>query len=209
VSRFVGLEVADDARRALAARLAPLADRPVAWTRPDGWHVTLAYCGDLPDSDLPDLGRAVAAAIAGDYAAARGDVGAAARAGGDLVGDAVPPAAVGGVELTLGGVRHFDQGALVIEVADRPAGWVAAFGLQIQAAIADAGLPVARREMRPHLTVARARGDRTLARRTSRAIRRAIAGAQIGWRVDAVALFRSEPGEGPAHYVVEARVPLG
>lgn len=30
-------------------------DRPVRWTEPDMWHVTLAFYGELPDGALPEL----------------------------------------------------------------------------------------------------------------------------------------------------------
>jgi hypothetical protein len=40
-------------------------------------------------------------------------------------------------------------------------------------------------------------------------VEQALAGPSIGWRAAELALFRSQPGRGPARYVIEARIPLG
>lgn len=63
-SWFLALPVPDEVRRTLEPPLADLSTRhdDLAWTRPEGWHVTVAFLG-RPDPDGPDevLARARAA----------------------------------------------------------------------------------------------------------------------------------------------------
>lgn len=99
------------------------------WTRPDGWHVTLAFLGE----------------VEADLAAEAARAGAAAAAG------------TGAIELRLGGLGRFGRGVLHVAVEDRPAGAVADLGARVQDALAAAGVPVQQRAVRPHLTLARAR----------------------------------------------------
>lgn len=61
---FVGIWPDD----ATAAVLADLHRPPVPglrWTTPDQWHVTLRFCGDVDDLDLPDLVAALHDGLAG------------------------------------------------------------------------------------------------------------------------------------------------
>lgn len=62
---FVGLSVDDVVRDALTSALRPLwaEGHDVAWTRPSGWHVTLAFVGDT-DRSPEDLASAVTPVVA-------------------------------------------------------------------------------------------------------------------------------------------------
>lgn len=134
---FVALEVDDEVRRAVDATLEDLRgdDDRLRWTRPDGWHVTLAFLGEV--------------------AAAVEPVTAAVTRG-------VRGADVGPVALRLAEPGRFGRRAAWFGIADDPAGSVARLGEAIQAELEQAALPVERREVRPHLTVVRPKGRRQL-----------------------------------------------
>jgi RNA 2',3'-cyclic 3'-phosphodiesterase len=97
------------------------------WTRPEGWHVTVAFLGQVPDGDVERVAPAVRAGIA----------------------DASP------FVLRLGGLGRFGARVLHVAVEDEPPGALATLGRHVQAAVAAAGLPVQEREVRGHLTMAR------------------------------------------------------
>ncbi len=128
---FVALEVPDDVRERLDAAIAPLRARhpKLAWTSAEGWHLTLAFLGEV-------------AVEPGDIAAVLAPVAAAAPAG---------------IRLTLGQAGRFGRRVLWVGVRDEPAGTVAALGAGTQQALADKDLPVDLKKVRPHLTVARGR----------------------------------------------------
>lgn len=132
---FVALGVDEEVAADLLAATAPwrAGERAEAegwrWTRPEGWHVTLAFLGRVDDDLIGDVVRTA---------------GAAARG-------------AGAVTLTLDGLGHFKRRVLHVALRDRPSGAVARLGASIQEALAAASLPVQQREVTPHLTLARAR----------------------------------------------------
>ncbi len=132
---FVALEVPDDVRERLDAAIAPARSRhpKLAWTSAEGWHLTLAFLGEVP-------------AEPSDIAAVLAPVAAAAPAG---------------IRLTLGQAGRFGRRVLWVGVRDEPPGAVAALGAGAQQALADQDLPVDLKEVRPHLTVARGRSGGT------------------------------------------------
>lgn len=134
---FVALGVDASVRRTVEAALADLrgADDDLRWTRPDGWHVTLAFLGQVAEAT---------------------DVVTAAVARG------VEAAATGPITLRLGEPGRFGRRAAWLAVDDEPAGAVARLGEAIQAELEEAALPVERREVRPHLTLVRPKGRRQL-----------------------------------------------
>lgn len=134
---FVALHVDDEVRRDLDEALAPLRgdDDRLRWTRPAGWHVTLAFLGEV--SAAVD---AVTAAVARGAASAR----------------------VGPVTLRLGEPGRFGNRAAWLVVEDDPPGAVAALAAAIQDELEEAALPVDRREVQPHLTLVRPKGSRRL-----------------------------------------------
>jgi 2'-5' RNA ligase len=58
-------------------------DRPTApglrWTRPHQWHVTLRFCGEVPDGELPALVDALRAGLVGEPSAVVTTAGATAQ----------------------------------------------------------------------------------------------------------------------------------
>lgn len=59
---FVALPVSEEAREHVRRAVEPLwRDDRLAWTRPDGWHVTLAFLGEVEDDPaaVADVGEVV------------------------------------------------------------------------------------------------------------------------------------------------------
>lgn len=176
---FVALPVAEDARTRVGDAVAPWRDDDrVAWTRPEGWHVTVAFLGDVADDRLADV---VAAVEAG-----------AASAG------------TGPVALVTGRVVRLGRAALGLEVVDDPAGAAAGLGEAVQQQLADAELPVQHRAVRPHLTLGRARRRRPV----PGDLANAIEVPATAWTADRVEVVESVLGRGPAVYRPVADVAL-
>lgn len=130
----------------------------------------------------------------------------------DEVGGVVAAVAAGGAPIAceIGEVGHFGRRALWLAVDDDPTGAIARLGEDLQAALAAADLPVERREVRPHLTVARAKRRGGGARGVDvQQIAEAVAPVRVGWEADAVELIRSELGDGPARYAAIGSWHLG
>lgn len=176
---FVALEVDAAVRCTVEDALADLrgADDDLRWTRPEGWHVTLAFLGEVVAA--PDV---VTAAVA------RG----------------VDAAATGPVTLRLGEPGRFGRRAAWLGVDDEPAGAVASLGEAIQAELEAAALPVERREVRPHLTLARPRGRSQLPDGFVEQLPR----PEGTWTADAAVVLRSHLEPEGARYEELARVAL-
>lgn len=186
VRLFAGVAVPPAVTEPLAAALAPLRAREpeLRWARPAGWHLTLAFLGDVPPT-VRDPAVAVLTEVADAHATA------------------VAPA-----QLTLAAAGRFGARVLWIGVGDEPVGWLATVGAGLQAGLAAAGLPVQRREVVAHLTLARAgRGPVTAGHRA--AVDRVRAGlGEATWTAPALTLWRSRLDAGPARYEVVAAAPL-
>lgn len=128
---FVALIPPGEVLAELAARVAPLHERcpELRWTRPEQWHLTLAFLGEVADRPRDDVTERLARA-AGRHPPQR-----LSFAGGGRFGDRV----------LWTGVRG-DRDALR-RLAD-----------STRAAARRARLPVEDRPYRPHLTLARSRG---------------------------------------------------
>ncbi|MGY0024803.1 RNA 2',3'-cyclic phosphodiesterase [Streptomyces sp. cg35] len=98
------------------------------WTGRDGWHLTLAFYGEVPGETVPELARRLARA-----AARTGEFGLALGGGGHFGGRALWAGVRGDV-------------AVLRRLAERA-----------EAAGTKAGLPGEHRRYRPHLTLARSR----------------------------------------------------
>ncbi|WP_052666661.1 RNA 2',3'-cyclic phosphodiesterase [Nitriliruptor alkaliphilus] len=170
---FVALPIPDHVRVLGQAALAPARDAgaDLTWTRPEGWHLTLAFLGNVPENRVPEVEAAV---------------GGAVRAHG-----------TGPIGCEVTGADRFDGRALFLSVADDPRGAIAALGDAIQTTLAAADLPVTSRPVRPHLTLAR--GGRRGARVTDEVVA-AVAAVAARWEADEVNLVRSHLGDGPARY---------
>ncbi|MDQ4131418.1 MAG: RNA 2',3'-cyclic phosphodiesterase [Actinomycetota bacterium] len=180
---FVALEVPDEVRGRLDAAVAPVRPRhpKLAWTSAEGWHLTLAFLGEVA-AEPSDI-AAVLAPVAADAPAA-------------------------GIRLSLGQAGRFGRRVLWVGVRDEPAGAVAALGAGTQRALAEKDLPVDLKEVKPHLTVARARrgGGEVTASLVA-----AIPSVQSGWTAREVVLMRSvRLGQRrPNRYEPLRRLPLG
>lgn len=182
---FVAFPVPDPVAHALSAWLAVAragqeADRHqgLRWTRPEGWHLTLAFLGDVPSVGLEAIVDRV------------GDVLARHPLPGRLIPDRP---------------GRFGTHVLWLGVRDEPGGRVADLGARIQAALATGQLPVTRRAVIPHVTLARARRGARVTDDTVAALARHDPPA-TGWQPGAVHVVASELGDGPARYRTVARV---
>jgi RNA 2',3'-cyclic 3'-phosphodiesterase len=193
---FVALPVPDPVRDDLDGRVQPLRDAHpgLRWTDAAGWHLTLAFLGDV--------------AALGPVVDAVGPVAAAHR-----------PAA-----LALGEAGRFGDRVLWVRIVDDPAGALRELGAEVTAALLDAGFEVDDRPLRAHLTLARrgrAGVDRSPVTAAQAAlagrggVTTGAAGAAGGsaadassrWRSDHVEVWRSHLGRGPARYEVVASLP--
>lgn len=135
---FVALPVAEHVQDHVQDEVAPWwSDDRVSWTRPGGWHVTLAFLGEV-DQPVEEVTAVVTSACR--------------------------QADVDEVSLATGEVTTLGRGALALQVHDTPDGAVTRLGADVQAALATADLPVHRRPVRPHLTLGRARRRRPVPR---------------------------------------------
>ena len=132
---FLAVDVGDAARRALAAAAERLArevrGREVRWVRPESYHVTLRFLGEIEAAQAAPLARAVAAAVA----------------------DVAP------FELALGAVVAFPSARRpqVIAATLAPEAPLAALARAVEAAAVRAGFPAEPRAFRAHLTLGRVR----------------------------------------------------
>jgi len=147
----------------------------VRWTPRERWHLTLAFYDEVDDARAGELSERLARAASRH------------------------PAPV----LSLGGAGRFGQQVLWagvhgdVEVVAGLAACAAEAGREVGAAVED-------RSYRPHLTLARSRGDADL-----RPIVEALSPASgPAWTADAVHLVRSTLGARPVHEVL-ASAPLG
>lgn len=188
MNRFVAVRVPPDVTATIQATLAGVAEAHdrLRWTEPAGWHVTLAFCGEVPDlrlGELVDVVREVAAAH--------------------------EP-----FSLRLAAPGRFGERVLWLGV-DGDVGRLAALGEGLRDALEAAGVPVAREPLRPHVTLARSRGrhgdEAALLAASDEAARRLGAGApgEVAWRAGEVSVLRSQLGTGPARYVEEVAIGLG
>jgi 2'-5' RNA ligase len=146
--------------------------RPAApelrWARRDQWHLTLAFLGVVDERRLPDLTARL------ERAANRHDA----------------------FELSFGGGGRFDRRVLWAGVRGDSEQLVA-LASGVAAAGRRAGIELADRPYRPHLTLARSR-DRD--GRDLRPLVAAVSGfAGTAWPVDAVHLIESRLGPTPAY----------
>jgi RNA 2',3'-cyclic 3'-phosphodiesterase len=182
---FVALPVPPDVRQGLErvqARLQGRAD-DLRFTRPEGWHVTLAFLGDVAAERLDEVGRVVEEVAAGH----------------------------GAIPLTLAGPGRFGSKVLWVAVEDEPAGTVAALGERLQVAIAAAGLPVQEQPVHPHLTLARGGRGRPVRERYLDDLAEELDAVTLpdSWVAEEAQVWRSELGRGPARYHVVSRTSLG
>jgi RNA 2',3'-cyclic 3'-phosphodiesterase len=178
---FVALNLPAVERQRVHDALLPLHDRslPVGWTAPDAMHLTLKFIGDIEGAEVAQLDTTLR----------------------DIAGRHDP------VELRLGGLAAFPSlrraSVLWVGIAEDAA--LMALQADIELALSRLGYPREQRPFRPHLTVARTRGN---ARPPD--IERFIGGFTYtgSVTVDSVDLMRSHLGGGGARYEPLLRAPL-
>jgi 2'-5' RNA ligase len=132
---FLAVEIGESARRAAAAAAERMAlevrGREVRWARPETYHLTLRFLGEIESELVPRLAARVAEAVA----------------------DAAP------FELRLGGLVAFPSARRprVIAATAEPEAPLVALAERLEAAARRAGLPAEPRAYRPHLTLGRVR----------------------------------------------------
>lgn len=138
VRAFFACEPAEATKLALAALVRELHGRPegaaVRWVRPEGFHVTLRFLGNVPSAELPALAQAVESALAG----------------------------APGFRVTLGAVRAFPSARQprVVVVELEPEAPLVSLAERVEVAVVAAGREPAPRRFRAHLTLGRVRSRR-------------------------------------------------
>ena len=132
VRTFVAATVPDDVKDALfrAVRTLKNAAPRIRWTRPDSWHVTMKFLGDVPEPDLQPLFDAVAA----------------------VAGEAEPFVA----DVTgLGAFPHWRQPRTVWAGMGEGGDELTALGRSVQAVCGELGYPPDSKPFTPHITLGR------------------------------------------------------
>ncbi|MGA4846789.1 RNA 2',3'-cyclic phosphodiesterase [Streptomyces sp. G5(2025)] len=170
---FIALAPPDEAKQELARELGPAwDDHPrMRWNRVEDWHITLAFLGEVPRAVVPLLCPPLA-----DLAAARRPL-----------------------TLSLSGGGHFDERVLWSGI-DGDLDGLRLLAADVRAVVKECGVGFVERELRPHLTLARARRDTP-----SCAVRAAegLAGfTGRPWQAERLHLVASNFGRGPGpiHY---------
>lgn len=151
------------------------------WVRPDLWHVTLKFLGQTA-SDM--------------VSALEGVAKQAAR------GCAPGWAELGDIEAKPGWRRP-----RVLWVAcTLPPAWIA-MQAELERLCAELGFPVENRDYRAHVTLARLEQNRPIAHAPEAAVLSSVRGTR--WRVDAIRLYRSQPGPSGSQYEILHVIPIG
>jgi 2'-5' RNA ligase len=138
VRAFLALDLPEPVRRACAARVAELRARPlgdaVRWVRPESYHLTLRFLGNVDADVVPVLAERVEAAVAGS----------------------------GAVAFRLGAPIPFPapRRPRVVALPVEPEGVLDGLVTRLEEAVVAVGVPPESRSYRPHLSLGRMRGRR-------------------------------------------------
>lgn len=183
MSLFVAIRLPDAVAADLAVAHSALAPELAAalpdlrWVPPQNWHLTLAFLGSVPEVRRADLETRLARAAARNRP----------------------------LSLRLSGSGHFGSRVLYVGVAGEVLA-MRPLAASVAAAARRAKVPVDERPYRPHLTLARLRGNTSLGELAA-----ALASYDGPvWTADAIDLMESSPaGPGlPPSYVSRARFRL-
>lgn len=174
---FVALALPAPVRERLAQLQSGL--ERVRWVEPENFHLTLRFVGEVDDGTADDLDAS-------------------------LTGLTAPSFSLG-----LSGIGHFEKrghpSAVWAGVAPNPA--LNALQQRVEAATRRAGLPAEGRKFRPHVTLARFRGDVSSVA-VARWIERVTPFRIEAFPVTEMTLFRSTLGHAGPTYTVENVYPL-
>jgi 2'-5' RNA ligase len=149
--------------------------RDVRWVRLDGLHLTIRFLGPTEEGAVTAISAAV------DRVANSLEPFDVVLAGAGAFPSVARPRALWlGVD---GGLSKLEESASALEDA-----------------LADAGWPRSERPFRPHLTLARSDGVRA-GPQVARRLIDAAAGVRESFRADALVLFETVSGGGPARYL--------
>jgi 2'-5' RNA ligase len=180
---FVAVNPPTEAVQELVDAAAPLRELPGAerlrWTDVAGWHLTLAFLGDVPMTDMPAL-QDLLARVAAEHGAHR-----LRLAGGGTFGDR---ALWAGVDGEVWALRRLAEA--------------------VRAGVGEIGVETDEFGFHPHLTLARtgsARGRRRAEQRGAAAQLQQVAAGLDGfrgtdWEVAEFHLMHSDTGFGPSRY---------
>jgi len=135
---FLALALPEAVQAACADLVRELRARPfgdaVRWGRPEGYHLTLRFLGNVALPRLPELAKRVGEAVAGWEA----------------------------FEATLGEPQAFPdrRRPRVVVLAARPVAVLSELADRVEGAVVAAGLPAEKRRFRAHLTLGRVRNRR-------------------------------------------------
>ena len=155
----------------------------VRWVRLDGLHVTLRFLGPTLEDKVAAVGRAVEAVAA--------------------VSDPFDVCLAGA-----GAFPNPDRPRALWLGVDEGADALSALAARLDAELVRLGWPSDGRPFRAHLTLARSDGVRA-GPRLARRLMEAADGFRATWRAEAMVLFESRTGGGPARYVPLVEAPLG
>jgi len=137
------------------------------WVRPEAIHLTLRFLGEVDETARPPLSAALAAALPGSQPAFRVGVGG------------------------LGTFPSRGRPQVIwVGLVEMEAGTLTRLQARVEAAVQEAGFPPEERPFRPHLTIARAGGQRPPAGLVERLAGRERPGP-LSFEVSSVCLFRS------------------
>lgn len=178
VRLFVALPIPAPVRATVCAFLSRHVpdDEQLRRTRPEGWHVTLAYLGETPAARLPEVVQVARVALARHP---------------------LPH------QIQLGRAGRFAHHTLWLGIDEEPPGSIARLGGDLQSRLAEADLPVTRREVNAHITIARARRRGRVSQTHVRALEQA---PTTSWRPAGIEVWEAHLGEGPARYTSAASV---
>ncbi len=183
--RFVAVGLPDsvrsDLRDAVEERAARFSGLSRTW--PAGWHVTLAFLGDVADDHAGPVADAVRVALAEHP---------------------LPD------QLVVGGAGSFGDRVLWCRVDDEPSGALAPLAGAVRSRCARLGIDVDDAPFRAHVTIARARRNRPVRDADVDALAgaiEAVPSARRRWRPAGLEVMASQLGDGPARYVAESSVP--
>ena len=179
VRLFIALSVPDTARQRLAEiqRLVHELDLPLRTTRPAGLHLTLVFLGETREERVPEI-----------------------RAAMDAAAEAVPPFAIALGEL---GVFPNLRGPRVLWAGlSRGVSTLALLHTRLAERLGTRGLVTEERAFRPHVTLARARGEWSRPRLSAlRELLASTATASEAWQAGEVHLVQSRLHAEGAQYV--------